>query len=633
MTSLTNFGSGNGPSPNLIADVGGTFVRFALETAPGRFEKQISLACADFPDLFAAITAYINQADVHQIAHAALAIANPIDGDHVRMTNHIWEFSIEALRQQLGLQTLVVVNDFTALAMAVPRLTASQRVQIGSGQAREDSVIGVLGAGSGLGVSGVIPSAQGWIALGTEGGHVSAAPVNEQEIALLQFAWHELGHVSFERLLSTSGLELIYRALAAQARVTVEPLAAKQITARALAGQDRLCVAATDQFCSLLGTASANLALTLGALGGIYIGGGIVPSLGDFFTRSSFRKRFESKGRFSQYLRDIPTYVISDPSATLRGTATILSAQLKAIASTPSSGLIDRVRLGISNLSTAEERVAQYFLANTRKSLSQPVADIAEAAGVSQPTVIRFCRSMGCDGLADFKLQLASELRGTLPITHAQVTDHDSIVEMGVKVLGNTASAILTVRERLNRLAITQAVRELDSCTHAAILCLGADNIAAQDLQLKLLRVGIPSSVYADASLIALAVVALTPSAAVIVLSADGQSEDLVAAARLAQSRSNKVIGLCPTHCALALNCDVLLAVDHAENNADQMPMISRVLQLLVIDILTLGVVTQRQRPDQPNAATGKDNRKTKNAPGVSAAHSLANLSSHGRLS
>jgi glucokinase len=620
------------PIPFLLADIGATYARFVLETAPGRFEKSVSLPCADFVDFFSAVSAYLVQVGAPTIEHAAIAIANPVDGDLVRMTNYTWQFSIEDMRQQLGLQTLVVVNDFTALAMGVPTLSNQQRVQVGGGQARADSVIGIVGAGSGLGVSGLIPSNQGYVALGAEGGHTSLAPTNQQELSLLQFAWRQFEHVSFERFVSASGLELIYRGLSdAKGNPKPEKIDAQDITRRAIAGGDALCIEATDQFCALLGTAAANLALTLGAFGGVYIGGGIVPKLGDFFARSSFRKRFESKGRFSDYLYSIPTFVITDASATLRGISAILRAQLQSITTAPASGLIERVRLGLLNLSPAEQRVAQHILANARKALAQPIIDIAEAAGVSQPTVIRFCRSLGCDGLADFKLQLASELRGTLPITHAQVTDNDSIVEMGVKVLGNTASAILTVRERLNRLAIAQAISLLEGSSHTAILSLGADSIAAQDLQLKLLRVSIPSAVYADTNLIQLAVSALAISSVAVVLSADGQSADLIEAVKLSRARGNKVIGICPTQSDLAVVCDVVLAVDHAENNAAQMPMVSRVLQLLVIDILTLGVLTQRQGQVVPTHTSQEDNATIKNAPGVSAAHWLADLSSHGR--
>ena len=124
-----------------------------------------------------------------RIQHAAVAIANPVEGDEVRMTNYHWQFSIEAMRGKLGFDTLVVVNDFTALAMALPRLAPSDRRQVGGGQARERSVIGILGSGTGLGVSGLIPADDGWIALGTEGGHTSFSPRDERELAILNFAW------------------------------------------------------------------------------------------------------------------------------------------------------------------------------------------------------------------------------------------------------------------------------------------------------------------------------------------------------------------------------------------------------------------------------------------------------------
>ena len=157
-------------SPRLLADIGGTYARFALETAPGKFAHAGSLRCAEHADFHAAVTSYLQRLPAglaERVEHAAVAIANPVEGDEVRMTNYHWRFSSEQMRQRLGLQTLVVVNDFTALAMALPRLVAAQRRQVGGGTAREHSVVGVLGAGSGLGVSGLIPVADGYVALGT----------------------------------------------------------------------------------------------------------------------------------------------------------------------------------------------------------------------------------------------------------------------------------------------------------------------------------------------------------------------------------------------------------------------------------------------------------------------------------
>lgn len=298
--------------PSLLADIGGTNARFALETAPGRFDCVRVLPCAGYPNLQDAMRAYL--ADPAVAAHgmpaeAAMAVANPVDGDQVRMTNHHWQFSTEAVRREFGLARLAVINDFKALALALPLLGAEDKRQVGGGIAAP-GVIGLLGAGTGLGVSGLVPSGGGWNALDSEGGHVTFSPANEREIAVLRFAWTEFSHVSAERLMSGSGLELVYRALASRAGQDGARPAA-EIIALALDGGCALCAETVECFCEMLGTVAANLAVTLGAMGGIYIGGGIVPRLGAAFDASGFRRRFEEKGRFAPYLSRIPTYVIT----------------------------------------------------------------------------------------------------------------------------------------------------------------------------------------------------------------------------------------------------------------------------------------------------------------------------------
>lgn len=317
--------------PRLLADVGGTNARFALETAPGRIELIDVLACKSYPSLADALRAYLASpavASLGVIRHAAVAIANPITGDFVRMTNHHWEFSIEAMRRECGFDTLLVVNDFTALARALPHLSSQQKRQIGGGVARPDTPIGLVGAGTGLGVSGLIPSARGWTALLSEGGHVTFSPANETEVAILQFAWREYEHVSAERLLSGDGLELMYRALAHITGQPDEKLGAPEISRRALARDCPLCEQVIDAFCGMLGTVAGNLAITLGAQGGIFIGGGIVPRLGERFAQSQFRARFEHKGRFVNYLAQVPTYVITAQYPAFLGVSTILSEKL-----------------------------------------------------------------------------------------------------------------------------------------------------------------------------------------------------------------------------------------------------------------------------------------------------------------
>ncbi|MGZ3181933.1 MAG: glucokinase [Telluria sp.] len=315
------------PTLRLLADIGGTNARFALQSDGGPFECIEVLQCAAYPTIGEAMAAYLALAAsrgfaVEGMRHAAIAIANPVDGDAVQMTNHHWSFSISALRAERGLDTLLVVNDFAALAMSLPHLKEQQRVQIGDGEQLPGRPIGVIGPGTGLGVSGVIPCGSGWVALASEGGHSTFAPGNGAEMAILDYAWREFGHVSAERLLSGPGLELIHRALFGQR------MAAPDITSRALDGSCPECTETVEHFCAILGSVAGNVALTLGSTGGMYIGGGIVPRLGDLFKKSQFRRRFEDKGRLAPYLARIPTFLITEPYPALIGVSAMLAARI-----------------------------------------------------------------------------------------------------------------------------------------------------------------------------------------------------------------------------------------------------------------------------------------------------------------
>ena len=311
----------------LLADIGGTNARFALESSAGLIDIEV-LACAAYPTLGEAMRAYLGNARgrglaVETVRHAAIAIANPVEGDAVRMTNHHWSFSIEALRCEQDLSTLLVVNDFAALAMALPHLAPEQRQRIGGGIELANRPIGLIGPGTGLGVSGVVPAVTPagtrWIALAGEGGHVSFSPASRDEVAILEALWGEYGHVSAERLLSGMGLELIHWAR------TGKRMGAPDITGAALAGSSLDCAGTVETFCAILGSVAGNVALTLGATGGMYIGGGIVPRLGSLFTQSAFRARFEDKGRLSPYLARIPTYLITEQYPALRGVSAMLA--------------------------------------------------------------------------------------------------------------------------------------------------------------------------------------------------------------------------------------------------------------------------------------------------------------------
>lgn len=318
--------------PRLLGDVGGTNARFALETGPHEVAQVAVLSTRDYPSLEAAMRAYLERCGElgAQVRHAAVGIANPIYRDHVQMTNHSWHFSIAAMRRALGLTTFLVINDFTALAYALPQLPQGDLEQIGGGSVEHRSPRVLVGAGTGLGVSGLIPSGNGWVALAGEGGHVSFAPVDDEQVALWAFARERYGRVSAERLLSGAGLELIYEFLRGRAPADAGPLkrSAPEITAGALDGDESLSTHAVDLFCGLLGTVASDLALVLGARGGVYIGGGIIPRLGPVFARSPFRRRFEDKGRFAEYLAGVPTFVIRTSLPALGGLSAALSHHL-----------------------------------------------------------------------------------------------------------------------------------------------------------------------------------------------------------------------------------------------------------------------------------------------------------------
>jgi glucokinase len=315
----------------LLADIGGTNARFAWQRQPGgEIEDLQTLACADHASLHDALTAYLRRCSRPPVGACAIAIANPVVGDQVSMTNHHWSFSIRELKARCGFERLLVLNDFTALALALPALRVDETVQVGGGAPQPANAIGLIGPGTGLGVSGLLPDGRGgWLPIQGEGGHATLAGTTPRERAVLERIGARHGHVSAERAVCGQGLIDIHRALAEiDGEQTANDIATSaEVTQRALSGQDATCVEALALFCAFLGIAAGNLALTLGARGGVYIGGGIVPRLGEWFTSSPFRARFEAKGRFSVYLAPIPVYVIQTArSPALLGAAVALDA-------------------------------------------------------------------------------------------------------------------------------------------------------------------------------------------------------------------------------------------------------------------------------------------------------------------
>jgi glucokinase len=309
---------------SLIGDIGATNARFALIRPNGSTTPRI-YALNDYPSISDAIDKYLaEESPAAKPRQAVLAIAAPITGDQVTLTNHAWTFSSEGLRRHLGLERLRVINDFAANALAIPHLGESDRIQIGVGAPVNGAPIALIGPGTGLGVSALVPTAAGPVPIAGEGGHVTMPPANAQESAVLDIMRRRYDHVSAERVLSGPGLVNLYNTLCDLSAVPAAPFTPAQITSPRIWDEDPRAREATAMFCVMLGTVAGNLALTLGARGGVYVVGGIVPKLGWFFAESEFRARFESKGRLRSYLAAIPTYVITRPLPALLGASSLL---------------------------------------------------------------------------------------------------------------------------------------------------------------------------------------------------------------------------------------------------------------------------------------------------------------------
>jgi glucokinase len=310
----------------LVGDIGGTNARFGLVSPDGAVLHSEIFACAGFAAIDDAIRVYLaERGDLPAPRAGALAIAAAITGDRIRMTNHPWSFSVAALRDELGFERLLALNDFTAAALALPRLSDGDRMPVGGGTPAKGAAIGVLGPGSGLGVSGLVPVGSGWRALTGEGGHATMSPVTDREAAVLAQMRRRFDHVSAERCLSGPGLVSIYDGLAAIDGVAAAPYTPAQVTDPDT--DDPLCREATAMFCAMLGTVAGNLALTLGAQGGVYLAGGILPRLGARFAASDFRERFEAKGRMRSYLSTIPCHVVTHKLPAFLGCAAALAQE------------------------------------------------------------------------------------------------------------------------------------------------------------------------------------------------------------------------------------------------------------------------------------------------------------------
>ena len=308
----------------LIADIGGTNSRLAVwedsDSRRGRLTSLHKLRNSDYPRIDDMLADYLRRVEGAAPTAAMLAIAGPVTGDEVRLLNIDWGFSVRTLRRALGLTGLTVINDFEALAHVVPVLRDAEQVQVGNGERNATAPSVIIGPGTGLGVASLVPVGNRHVAIPGEGGHASLAAVNEEESRLIDALRRKYGHCSAERVLSGDGLSYIHEAMHGERR------AAAEISRGAHEG-DAAARATFEQFFLFLGTVAGNVALTLGAMGGVFIGGGIVPSNIGLFRESGFRARFIAKGRYVEYLDRIPTRVITLDTPALIG----LSALIKSL--------------------------------------------------------------------------------------------------------------------------------------------------------------------------------------------------------------------------------------------------------------------------------------------------------------
>ena len=311
----------------LLADIGGTNVRFATLREDGRIDGFESWLTALYPNISEAVRAYADVTGARiPFQAAAICAAGPLMGDHIDLTNCAWKISVGEIAAATGARAPILVNDFAAVARALPVLGAGDLVQIGGGAPLEGAPKVALGPGTGLGVASAVGDGRGgWIATPGEGGHCDLAATNEREIAIVFHLMREHGHVSVERVLSGPGLETLYLAIASLdgLKLKAKPIA-QDIAAAARKGQDAAAVEAVALFTGWLGGVAGNLALTLGAQGGVYIAGGIVPQWGDLFDAKLFRRRFEAKGRMRGFLAPIPCYLVTAKDLAFRGLAEIV---------------------------------------------------------------------------------------------------------------------------------------------------------------------------------------------------------------------------------------------------------------------------------------------------------------------
>jgi glucokinase len=314
--------------PALVADLGGTNARFALATPDSQGRPVLAsmreFTAAQFGSVAQAALHYLAQIDAPGPRRSVIAVASPVTGDEIKMTNSPWSFSIAGLQQQLGLEGIEVINDFAAIAMAIPHLAPAQFEMVGAAAVpatgpKPQRRCAVLGPGTGLGVCGLLLQQGRAVVIESEGGHVGFAPGSDYEIAILQAMMRRRARVSIERLLSGPGLRNLYEAVCSVEGEVAVARTPESITSGAKQGTEAACRRAVELFCSILGSFAGDVALMYGAWDGVYLGGGMTTTLLPWIGGGEFRQRFENKGRYTSLMQKIPTSAIAHAQPGLLG--------------------------------------------------------------------------------------------------------------------------------------------------------------------------------------------------------------------------------------------------------------------------------------------------------------------------
>ncbi|MTH97476.1 glucokinase [Roseibium sp. RKSG952] len=309
------------PFPVLVADIGGTNARFAVVHGPDAATDIVATtATADHASIIEAIRLEVLPSIKEKPRSAILAVAGPVTGDRIPLTNAAWVIEPLAMITALELENVVVLNDFEAQALALPGLSGSDIEQVGGGSALPGATKFVLGPGTGLGAAAMIHAAETWIPVPGEGGHVELGPVSDEDYRIWSHIEKVGNRLGAEQILSGMGMPRLAAAVAAERGVNTHYPTAASITGAAANG-DAIAIKTLQLFASALGRVAGDFALTLLARGGVYLTGGVTPRIADYLMDGRFRAAFETKAPHDALLRSIPTFIVRHPNPALEGLA------------------------------------------------------------------------------------------------------------------------------------------------------------------------------------------------------------------------------------------------------------------------------------------------------------------------